>query len=519
MEAEKSAHESRSAGTVLLATVKGDVHDIGKNIVGVVLQCNNYRVVDLGVMVPAERILEVARAEAADVIGLSGLITPSLDQMVHLASEMERSGLGLPLLIGGATTSKVHTAVKIEERYSGPTVHVLDASRAVGVVGSLLDGARRDASVARTREEYQQIREQHRRKRERLPLLTLAEARAHRFPVRWSGYRPPEPAFTGVRTLDSYPLEELARFIDWTPFFQAWELPGRYPDLLDDPDVSAQARSLLADAQALLDQIVRGRLLTARAAVGIWPAASLGDDVELYGDPARQKRIGVAHFLRQQFEKDGRPDVSLADFVAPAASGIPDYLGAFALTAGIGLEALVERFEKEHDDYRAILAKALADRLAEAFAERLHQLVRAELWGYAPEDLDRPNEDLIAERYRGIRPAPGYPACPDHTEKRTIFQLLEAEERTGILLTESCAMWPAAAVSGWYFSHPESFYFGVGRIGRDQVEDYARRKGMSVEEAERWLSPSLAYDPAAGSKTPAGVPTSRDRVSAAEGAA
>jgi 5-methyltetrahydrofolate--homocysteine methyltransferase len=337
--------------------------------------------------------------------------------------------------------------------------------------------------------------------------------------VRWSGYRPPEPAFTGVRTLDSYPLEELARFIDWTPFFQAWELPGRYPDLLDDPDVSAQARSLLADAQALLDQIVRGRLLTARAAVGIWPAASLGDDVELYGDPARQKRIGVAHFLRQQFEKDGRPDVSLADFVAPAASGIPDYLGAFALTAGIGLEALVERFEKEHDDYRAILAKALADRLAEAFAERLHQLVRAELWGYAPEDLDRPNEDLIAERYRGIRPAPGYPACPDHTEKRTIFQLLEAEERTGILLTESCAMWPAAAVSGWYFSHPESFYFGVGRIGRDQVEDYARRKGMSVEEAERWLSPSLAYDPAAGSKTPAGVPTSRDRVSAAEGAA
>jgi 5-methyltetrahydrofolate--homocysteine methyltransferase len=474
--------------------VKGDVHDIGKNIVGVVLQCNNYRVVDLGVMVPAERILETAKAERVDVIGLSGLITPSLDQMVHLATEMERTGLALPLLIGGATTSKVHTAVKIEERYSGPTVHVLDASRAVGVVGNLLDAGRRDGFVARTREEYQQVREQHRGRRERLPLLTLEEARARRFPIDWTRYQPPEPAFTGVRALDDYPLEELRRFIDWTPFFQAWELPGKYPDILDDADAGAQARSLLADAHTLLDEIVRGRLLTARAALGIWPASSTGDSVAIHQDAERRKLLGEAHFLRQQFDKEGRPDVCLADFVAPASSGKLDHLGAFAVTAGIGLEALVARFESGHDDYRAILAKSLADRLAEAFAERLHQRVRAELWGYSPGDLSAESDELIAERYRGIRPAPGYPACPDHTEKRTIFRLLDAEQRAGIQLTESCAMWPAASVSGWYFSHPESFYFGVGRIGRDQVEDYARRKGMAVDEAERWLGPSLAYD-------------------------
>jgi 5-methyltetrahydrofolate--homocysteine methyltransferase len=507
LEAEKTAGDARSAGTVLLATVKGDVHDIGKNIVGVVLQCNNYRVVDLGVMVPAERILEAARAERVDVIGLSGLITPSLDQMVHFASEMQRTGLDLPLLIGGATTSRVHTAVKIEERYSGPTVHVLDASRAVGVVGSLLDEGRRGAFVARTREEYERIREQHRGRRERLPLLPLDEARARRFPGGWDTYRPPPPAFTGVRTLDNYPLDELVRYIDWTPFFQAWELPGKYPDLLADPDVGPQARTLLADAEALLAEIVRGKLLAARGAVGIWPAAAVGDDVEVYADGARRKRLGVARFLRQQFDKEGRPDVCLADFVAPAEAALADHLGAFAVTAGIGLGALVERFEREHDDYRAILAKALADRLAEAFAERLHQRVRAELWGYAPEDADAESDDLIAERYRGIRPAPGYPACPDHSEKRTIFRLLGAEERAGIRLTESCAMWPAASVSGWYFSHPESFYFGVGRIGRDQVEDYAARKGMTLEEAERWLSPSLAYEPGvpAGPQPPAGA--------------
>jgi 5-methyltetrahydrofolate--homocysteine methyltransferase len=476
--------------------VKGDVQGIGKNIVGVVLQCNNYRVVDLGVMVPAERILESAREENVDVIGLSGLITPSLDQMVHMAAEMERTGLDLPLLIGGATTSKVHTAVKIEERYSGPTVHVLDASRAVGVVGSLLDRGRREAFVARTREEYQKVREQHRGRREKLPLLTIEEARARSFPFDWSGYTPPQPSFTGVRALDDYPLDELARFIDWTPFFHAWELEGKYPDLLDDPDVGPQARSLLDDAHAMMDEIVRGKLLTARAVVGFWPAAADGDDVRLYTDGARRKPVAVAHFLRQQFAKEGRPDVSLADFVAPAGSGKADHIGAFAVTAGIGLGALVARFEQEHDDYRAILAKSLADRLAEAFAERLHQRVRAELWGYAPDDLHTANEDLVAERYKGIRPAPGYPACPDHTEKRTIFRLLGAEQRAGIQLTESCAMWPAASVSGWYFSHPESFYFGVGRVGRDQVEDYARRKGMSIEETERWLSPSLGYEPA-----------------------
>jgi 5-methyltetrahydrofolate--homocysteine methyltransferase len=517
LEAEKSAGDAQTAGTVLLATVKGDVHDIGKNIVGVVLQCNNYRVVDLGVMVPAERILEAARVESVDVIGLSGLITPSLDQMVHMASEMERTGLELPLLIGGATTSKVHTAVKIEERYSGPTVHVLDASRAVGVVGNLLDRSRKDGFVARTREEYQQLREQHRGRRERLPLLELEEARARRFPVDWSSYRPPRPSFAGVRTFDEYPLDELAPFIDWTPFFQAWELPGKYPDLLDDAAVGTQARSLLADARGLLGEIVGGRLLTARAAVGIWPAASRVDDVEIYQDATRSRCIGVARFLRQQFQKDGRPDVSLADFVAPADSGLADHIGAFAVTAGVGLEKLVGRFEREHDDYRAILAKALADRLAEAFAERLHQRVRAELWGYAPEDLDVPYDELILERYKGIRPAPGYPACPDHTEKRTIFRLLGAEERAGIQLTESCAMWPAASVSGWYFSHPQSFYFGVGRIGRDQVEDYAVRKGMPVAEVERWLGPSLGYDP--DPRTQSSAQRTRLPAGATEGAA
>jgi 5-methyltetrahydrofolate--homocysteine methyltransferase len=494
LEAEKTARDSGSAGKVLLATVKGDVHDIGKNIVGVVLQCNNYRVVDLGVMVPAERILETARAEEVDVIGLSGLITPSLDQMVHVASEMERLGMDLPLLIGGATTSKVHTAVKIEERYSGPTLHVLDASRAVGVVGSLLDPARREAFVGRTREEYRGIREQQRGRREKTPLLPLAEARARRFPVDWRGYQPPRPTFTGARAFDAYPLEELAAVIDWTPFFQAWELPGKHPDILDDPLVGSQARALLADAKVLLDEIVRGKLLTARAAVGFWPAASTGDDVQLYAGDTLEP-LATACFLRQQFAKEGRPDVCLADFVAPHGSGVQDWLGAFAVTAGVGVDALVARFQAEHDDYRAILSKALADRLAEAFAERLHQRVRAELWGYAPGDLELSNEELIAERYRGIRPAPGYPACPDHTEKGTIFGLLNAEQRAGIQLTESYAMLPTAAVSGWYFSHPDAFYFGVGRVGSDQVADYARRKGMDVAEAERWLGPSLGYDP------------------------
>ena len=495
LEAEKSAAESRSAGKILMATVKGDVHDIGKNIVGVVLQCNNYQVVDLGVMVPAERILEAAKEHSVDVIGLSGLITPSLDQMVHVASEMERTGMDLPLLIGGATTSPVHTAVKIEERYSGPTVHVLDASRAVGVVGALLDPARRDASVARVREEYRLLRERHRGRQERSPLLPLDEARRRRFPVDWSAYQPPQPRFTGVRRMDDYPLAELARFIDWTPFFQAWELPGKYPDLLRDPDVGAQARALLDDGKRLLEEIVQGGLLRARGAIGLWPAAAVGDDVALYTDASRKEELAFARFLRQQFSKPGRPDVCLADFVAPAETGLPDHLGAFAVTAGIGLEALVERFEREHDDYRAILSKALADRLAEAFAERLHQRLRAELWGYAPDDLGQTGEELIAERYRGIRPAPGYPASPDHTEKRILLALLGGEEATGIQLTESCAMLPAASVSGWYIAHPDAFYFGVGRLGKDQVQDYARRKEMEVAEVELWLSPNLGYEP------------------------
>ena len=493
LEAEKAAGEQQSAGKVLLATVKGDVHDIGKNIVGVVLQCNNYRVVDLGVMVPAEKILEAAVSEQVDVVGLSGLITPSLDQMVHLASEMERLGMELPLLIGGATTSKMHTAVRIEERYGGPTVHVLDASRAVGVVGALLDPARRRDFTEGVRREYRELRERHRAKQASSRLLPLAEARSRRFPVDWSSYRPPRPARTGLVTFEDYPLEELVRFIDWTPFFQAWELPGKYPELLDDPRVGAQARSLLADGRRLLDRIVGERLLRAHGVAGIWPAAAVGDDVEVYAGPGREP-VAVARFLRQQFEKEDRPDVSLADFVAPRESGLPDHLGGFAVTAGVGLDPLVEQLQREHDDYRAILAKALADRLAEAFAERLHQRVRAELWGYAPGDLDLDAQELAAERYQGIRPAPGYPASPDHTEKRTLFRLLEAEERTGIRLTESCAMLPGASVSGWYFSHPDSFYFGIGRIGRDQVEDYAARKGMDPAEVERWLAPVLAYD-------------------------
>jgi 5-methyltetrahydrofolate--homocysteine methyltransferase len=493
LEAEKTAEDTGAAGKVLLATVKGDVHDIGKNIVGVVLQCNNYKVVDLGVMVPAERILEAARAEQVDIIGLSGLITPSLDQMVHVATEMERQGLDLPLLIGGATTSKVHTAVKIEERYHGPIVHVLDASRAVGVVGNLLDSARRPAFMAGVREEYRALRERHKAKDARTPLLAIEGARSRPFPTDWRTYAPPVPARTGVVRYDAYPLDELAQFIDWTPFFQAWELPGKYPDILGDPRVGEQARALFDDARRLLDEIVKEQMLSARAVCGLWPAVARGDDVVMF-DP-KGAPLATAHFLRQQFEKEGRPNVSLADFVAPEAAGVADHMGAFAVTAGVGLPPIVARFEAAHDDYRAILAKALADRLAEAFAERLHQRVRAELWGYAPEDLSLSAEALNAERYRGIRPAPGYPACPDHTEKRTLFELLDAERAAGIQLTESCAMLPAASVSGWYLSHPASFYFGIGRLGRDQVEDYAGRKGMSLEDVERWLSPSLGYEP------------------------
>jgi 5-methyltetrahydrofolate--homocysteine methyltransferase len=492
LEAEKT--DTSGKGRVLLATVKGDVHDIGKNIVGVVLQCNGYEVVDLGVMVPAERILEVARREAVDVIGLSGLITPSLDQMVHVAKELQRLGFEKPLLIGGATTSKAHTAVKIERCYEGATVHVLDASRAVGVVGALLDRDKRDAFVADVRTEYEGVRQKRAERREKTELLTLEEARRRAPKLDWEGYAPPEPAAPGVHVFDDVPLAELRPYIDWTPFFQAWELHGKHPAILDDDLVGIEARKLLADAEDMLDELEANGLLRAKAVVGLFPAASVGDDIEVYTDESHRHVRAVVHGLRQQFGKGDRENLCLTDFVAPAGSGRHDWLGAFAVTAGHGAAELVAKLEAEHDDYRAILVKSLADRLAEALAERMHARVRRELWGYAPDEA-LANDALIEEAYRGIRPAPGYPACPDHTEKSTLFELLDTEAAVGIELTESCAMLPAAAVSGWYFAHPEARYFGVGRLGRDQVTDYARRKGWSVSEAERWLAPSLAYEP------------------------
>jgi 5-methyltetrahydrofolate--homocysteine methyltransferase len=495
MEAEKGEIEAVGRkGRILLATVKGDVHDIGKNIVGVVLQCNGYEVLDLGVMVPSDRILAAATEKEVDVIGLSGLITPSLDEMVHVADELERARFRLPLLIGGATTSRAHTAIKVEGRYGGPTVHVLDASRAVGVVSKLLNSAERGRFVARTREEYAQVRERHAGRRERHAPISLAEARGNPFPVEWKTYRPPVPARTGLELFRDQPLSELVKYVDWTPFFQAWELPGRYPDLLSDPERGPAARELFEDARRLLDEIVTHRLLRASGVARIWPAQAVGDDIELYSNEARTEMRARLHTLRQQFGKSGdRSNLALADFVAPKESGVRDWVGGFVVTAGHGLDELVARLEREHDDYRAILARALADRLAEAFAELMHARVRRTIWGYAPTEALE-NEDLIAEKYRGIRPAPGYPACPDHTEKGILFDLLEAGPNIGVSLTESFAMLPTASVSGWYLSHPDAFYFGVGRIGRDQVEDYARRKGWTVAEAERWLRPSLGYE-------------------------
>ena len=513
LEEEKADVGARSAGRVLMATVKGDVHDIGKNIVGVVLQCNNYEIVDLGVMVPAERILDEASARGVDAIGLSGLITPSLDQMVNVAREMERRGIRMPLLIGGATTSKTHTAVRIEPEYTGPVVHVLDASRSVGVVGSLLDEKKREAFVADTRREYGALRERYAARRDRTPLLPYEEAVRRRLHVDWEAYRPPQPARPGIHVFDDIDLRELVDYIDWTPLFQTWEVAGKYPAILEDPVVGKQARTLLADARALLDRIIRERRLRARAVVGLFPANAVGpDEVAVWANEERRARAATLYFLRQQFDKSGRPDVSLADFVAPADTGLGDWIGGFAVTAGEGLHAFVAELAAEHDDYNAIMASALADRLAEALAERMHETVRSELWGYASDErLD--NEALIAERYRGIRPAPGYPACPDHTEKRTLFLLLDAERRAGIELTESYAMLPGASVSGLYLSHPASFYFGVGRIGEDQVEDYARRKGMPVEEVEAWLAPVLAYERKPESAGAPGTPP-KDRATA-----
>jgi 5-methyltetrahydrofolate--homocysteine methyltransferase len=496
LEAEKKASGLDllpAAGKVVMATVKGDVHDIGKNIVGVVLQCNNYEVIDLGVMVPSARILETARREQVDLIGLSGLITPSLEEMSFVASELEREGIDLPLLIGGATTSRVHTAVKIEPHYHGPTVHVLDASRAVGVAGSLLSPGQKEGFVRQVRDEYRGIREQRAGRGPAERQVSIAQARGNRLAPDWSAI-PPAPCAPGLHVLDDYPLAELVDRIDWTPFFQTWELAGHYPAILEDPVVGAAARSLFADARALLDRIVRERLLTARGVFGLFPAASVGDDIELYRSADRTDRIATIHTLRQQMAKPpGRPNLALADYVAPRDAGAPDHVGAFAVTTGHGLDAVVADFESRHDDYGAILAKSLADRLAEAFAERLHERVRREFWGYARDEALE-NAELIREAYQGIRPAPGYPACPDHTEKRTLFDLLQVERNAGMALTESFAMTPTAAVSGWYFSHPQARYFGVGKVSRDQVEDYARRKGMAVEEMERWLAPNLAYE-------------------------
>jgi 5-methyltetrahydrofolate--homocysteine methyltransferase len=496
-EKRRTGDVAKSNGKIVLATVKGDVHDIGKNIVAVVLRCNNFDVVDLGVMVPAQKILDAARAEHADLIGLSGLITPSLEEMSHIAREMDRQGFAVPLLIGGATTSRAHTALKIEPHYRQPTVWVKDASRAVGVAQSLISRDLVDAFLAKVREEYAEIRERHKDRGPGKRLVTLSHARAQAFAPDWTAWVPPAPRAPGLTVFDDVPLAALRPYIDWTPFFNTWELSGKFPAILDDAIVGAQARELHRDAEAMLDRIVAEAWLRARAVVGLWRAERVGDDVRVLGSRpgSPPHSIATLHFLRQQADKPpGRPDFCLADFIAPAGSGVDDWIGAFAVTAGIGIDAHVARFEAQHDDYNAIMLKALADRLAEAAAEWLHERVRRDIWGYAADEtLDA--QALIDEEYRGIRPAPGYPACPDHTEKATLFALLDAPANAGVELTESFAMTPAAAVSGYYFSHPEAQYFVVGRVTREQVEDYAKRKGWSLAEAERWIATLLDYDP------------------------
>jgi 5-methyltetrahydrofolate--homocysteine methyltransferase len=489
LEAEKV--EGSKAGKILLATVRGDVHDIGKNIVGVVLACNGYEVIDLGVMVPAERILETAAAEQVDVIGLSGLITPSLEEMTHVAAEMQRRRMSLPLLIGGATTSRIHTAVKIAPAYDGQTVHVADASRSVGVVSRCL-GAQRSEFAEEVAREYRDLRETHERRGERVPLLPLAEARANRLPFDPEEAAIVEPRRLGVLSFTDYPLAELVERIDWGPFFHAWEIPGRFPQILDDARLGDTARKLYDDGRELLGRIVDERLLRAQAVVGLFPANAVGDDIEVYSPGDRSEVRSVLHTLRQQIlKREDQPNLALSDYLAPRASGLPDYLGAFAVTAGIGADELAGRFAAELDDYTSILVKALADRLAEALSERLHERVRKEFWGYAP-DESLAVDELIRERYRGIRPAPGYPACPDHTEKRPLFDLLGVEASTDIRLTETFAMSPGASVSGLYFAHPRARYFAVGKILPDQVSDYARRKGLSEAETRRWLAPNLS---------------------------
>lgn len=500
MEEEKRLNggsERSAAGKVLMATVKGDVHDIGKNIVGVVLQCNNYEVIDLGVMVPTQKILETARKENVDIIGLSGLITPSLDEMVTVASEMEREGFDIPLLIGGATTSRVHTAVKIHPAYEkGQTVYVTDASRAVGVVSSLLSQDQKPAYVDGLKAEYAKVADAHRRSEADKQRLPLAKARANAFKPDWASYVPPKPSFFGTRVFRTYDIADLVPVIDWTPFFQTWELKGRFPAILQDEKQGEAARALWDDAQTMLKRVVEERWFNPKAVIGFWPANAVGDDIRLYTGESRQETLATFHGLRQQLSKrDGKPNMCISDFVAPEG-GAPDYIGAFVVTAGAEEERISEKFARDNDDYRSIMVKALADRFAEAFAERMHQLVRKEFWGYAPDEAFT-NEDLIREEYRGIRPAPGYPAQPDHTEKATLFRLLEAERRVGVKLTESYAMWPGSSVSGLYLAHPDAYYFGVAKVERDQAEDYAARKGMSVEEVERWLAPILNYDTAA----------------------
>jgi 5-methyltetrahydrofolate--homocysteine methyltransferase len=498
MEAERAENpeqQRRGNGKVVLATVKGDVHDIGKNIVGVVLQCNNFEVIDLGVMVPAEKILAAAEEYDADIIGLSGLITPSLDEMVNFAVEMERKGLEIPLLIGGATTSRAHTAVKVAPRRSGPVVWVKDASRSVPVAAALLDDKQRPGLLEATAKDYASLRERHAQKNER-PTLTLEKARANRTPIEWGGYTPPVPAYgLGVHEFLDYDLAELREYIDWQPFFNAWEMKGRFPDILNNPASGEAARKLYDDAQQMLDTAIKEKWLTANGVIGFFPANAVGDDIEVYTDDSRTEVLTTLHNLRQQGEhREGIPNRSLGDFIAPKDTGLADYVGAFAVTAGLGSHDKIAQFKADLDDYSAILLESIADRLAEAFAERMHQRVRKEFWGFQPdEQLD--NEALINEKYRGIRPAPGYPACPEHTEKVTLFSMLDVTKRTGIELTESMAMWPGAAVSGWYFSHPQSQYFVVGRLGQDQVADYARRKGWTLREAERWLAPNLGYNP------------------------
>jgi 5-methyltetrahydrofolate--homocysteine methyltransferase len=533
----RTGEAHKANGKIVLATVKGDVHDIGKNIVAVVLRCNNFDVVDLGVMVPSQKILDAAKNENADMIGLSGLITPSLEEMSHFAKEMQRQNFHVPLLIGGATTSRAHTALKIEPHYRSPTVWVKDASRAVGVAQSLISKELVDEFLAKVRAEYAEIRERHKDRGPTKRLVSLQHARGQAFGGNWETYTPPAPKQPGTTVFDDYDLAELIERVDWTPFFNTWELSGHYPQIFDDAIVGKQARELFDDAQAMLKRIVKEKWLTAKAVIGLWPAARVGDDVEIRSPlpsaeegapqgagegtagaeqsmPSQSSPLNrgrtltptplpkgaglkttTLHFLRQQVDKPpGRPDFCLADFIAPKESGVQDWIGGFAVTAGVGIETKLAEFDKSHDDYSSILLKALADRLAEAFAERLHERVRKEFWGYAQDEALN-NVDLIGEKYRGIRPAPGYPACPDHTEKETLFRLLDATKNTTIELTESFAMYPTAAVSGWYFSHPDSQYFVVGRINKEQVEDYAKRKKWTLAEAERWLAPNLDYDP------------------------